>query len=583
MNRAHLLAISFVALIAAAGCGSPAPQPGSDAGSADASTAEDSGSQADAGTQDDGGGVDGGGVDSGVPDAGSSDAGTLPCDIGAPTDALTVATDKGLVRGVDEGQGLTSFRGIPFAEPPVGANRFRPPQPAACWSGVKSANAYGSRCFQKNLTGRFEGSEDCLFLNVWTPELPKSGAAAKPVLVWIHGGVNVIGSANEPLGTGNLYDGENLARDRDVVVVSLNYRLGPLGFLAHPELTAEGEPESSGNYAALDQIAALQWVKKNIAAFGGDPARVMIFGESAGALNTCVLVTSPLAAGLFSSALMQSGECSGRTLSQAETRGQEFSTEAGCTGSNVAACLRGLAPSALFNVATPASDALKGWDLPWSTNVDGWVLKSSPLEAITLGQHNKVPFVVGSNADESELFLPFGSINTCAQYEAMVGQQLPALRTQVLAQYPCSAFTFPRWAAVAVMTDLNFTCAARRIARAMSTSQTQPVYRYFYTHTRAYGPTAGLRAFHAAEIPFIFDTFANQSYVPTSEEAALSTSLQRYWSALARNGNPNDPAELQWLAYELTREQTMVLETPKAIVQGVRDEKCDFWDAHTTQ
>ena len=126
--------------------------------------------------------------------------------------------------------------------------------------------------------------------------------------------------------------------------------------------------------------------------------------------------------------------------------------------------------------------------------------------------------MVGFNADESELFLPFGSINSCAQYEAIVGQQLPALQTQVLAQYPCSAFTFPRWAAVAVMTDLTFSCAARRIARAMSTSQTQPVYRYFYTHTRAYGPTAGLRAFHAAEIPFIFDTFANESYVPTSAE-----------------------------------------------------------------
>ena len=249
------------------------------------------------------------------PAHGGSRPSAIMCSVGSSTDPLVVATDKGLVKGMTAGSGL-AFLGIPFGKPPTGSLRFMPPEPADCWSDVADATHYGNTCAQWN--GIVIGSEDCLNLNVWTPALPSSTSTPLPVIVWMYGGGNLLGGTNFGLsefGLGqNVYDGQARANAQHAVVVSFNYRVGVLGFLAHPALKAANPENTTGNYGLLDALLALQWVQDNAAAFGGDNTHVMLFGQSAGAFNTCALVASPLAHGLFSSALMESGNCAAEQL-----------------------------------------------------------------------------------------------------------------------------------------------------------------------------------------------------------------------------------------------------------------------------
>lgn len=268
-------------------------------------------------------GSDAGPVASASPDAApptGGGEGTPICPVGAAPDASTVPTTRGLVAGEADGSGLV-FRGIRYAVAPTGDKRWKAPEPPACWADVVPAKAFGSACPQ-TLSGVFHGDEDCLFLNVWTPAVPSASTKKRPVLFWIHGGADISGSADSftpTLGKG-VYAGRKLAEAEDVIVVSANYRLGALGWLAPPALGDAAHGGASGNYGLLDQIAALRWVKDNIAAFGGDPSKVMVFGESAGAIDTCALIASPLAAGLFSSALMESGSCEDPTRAYREEK-----------------------------------------------------------------------------------------------------------------------------------------------------------------------------------------------------------------------------------------------------------------------
>lgn len=505
-----------------------------------------------------------------------------PCELGTPSGPLEIVTTRGVVRGEAAGNTLR-FRGIPFAAAPVGNDRFKPPRPHACWSGVRDANAWGNQCLQSKTVGSGTvGDEDCLFLNVWTPSAP--AGATRPVLFWIHGGANVLGSAgSDDAITGGIYDGQALADAANAVVVTTNYRLGALGFLTHPSLAAESSRQSSGNYGLLDILAALHWVQRNVGQFGGDPRKVMVFGESAGAFNTCALLASPLATDLFASALMQSGVCSTPTRARQEQRGITLAAELGCTD-DAAQCLRNK-PAAAFaavqgglSVAAGPVDASAFFDLPQGSTVDGWVLPESPIKAIEAGHHHHVPFVVGSNAHEMDFFLALTPAMTCASYEATLRDTFVERAPQVLAHYPCGALDNGTRVLSDVWTDAFFTCPARRVARAMHANQEQPVFRYWYTHQRALGSMVLLRAYHTAEIPFVFRLLGTAAEPATSSELALSKRMAGYWSNLAKEGAPNGADLTVWPLYEVSSDRVLALDTSIAAQDGVRSTACDFWD-----
>ena len=537
--------------------------------------------------------VDGGGnpTDAAITaDAGEPDSGCVVIPSGDPD---VVATQRGNVRGKVSASSI-AFLGIPYAEPPLGSRRWAAPIAHACWADVRDATDYGSRCAQRAPAGNFIGGEDCLFLNLWTPAVLAPRTGKLPVMFFIHGGANVIGSADEGASAvygnlandaGNLYDGQQLAESRQVVVVSANYRLGALGFLTHPALAAQSPTGTSGNYAYLDLILALKWVRENAEAFGGDPSRVMVFGESAGGMATCMLLVSPLAKGLFSSALMESGSCVAPTAASRESEGQKLAMDVGCAMEpDIVACLRAKSAADLF--ALPAQsvnffnyqkDIGHLWDLDWGPNVDGYLLPDAPITVLRQGKHNHVPFALGTNADEAELFLP-AVINTCADFTADMTLRFGAtLAVDILARYPCLT-TVPRWAEVSVITDLGFKCPARRIARAVAASQAEPVFRYQDTHVYRTSALAALRAFHAAELPFVFGTFAQMIYLPTAGEQTLSTNIQGYWSRLAAQGDPNGDAAFVWPAYSIDHELSLSLDETLAVDEKLTAANCDFWD-----
>jgi para-nitrobenzyl esterase len=537
-----------------------------------------------------GGAVDGSvrSLDAGLPfDGGSSGGGDAgqpepSCTVGAPGDALTVATARGLVKG-QQAMGLTTFQGIPFASAPVGDLRWRPPAEHACWSDTLMATAYGSECVQKNvITGTVEGNEDCLYLNVWTPALDKK----LPVLFFVHGGANVLGSANQPVLNGNQYAGQALALRENAVVVTANYRLGPLGFLAHPAL--EDAAGASGNYGIYDQLAALRWVQRNIANFGGDPKRVLLFGESAGAMNTCVLVATSQAAGLFSSALMESGGCETVTKASAEASGTKFAElKLGCFDKSNATCLRGLSANTIIGATDAFSlspSAVANFDpslglagsLPWVANVDGELLHDTPLATIQAGKHNQVPFAIGSNSEEAGLFLASTNIPTCAQYEMNIQMMFGASSAQVLQHYPCSAYATPKAAEIDAATDLFFTCGTRRAARAAAAHQAPPVFRYYFSHSTS--SILGTGAFHSSEIPYVFDTFAAVGSTPSATETTLSQDMEDYWGNLAAYGTPGAVSGVAWPLYMAKVESTIVFDTPIGTQLQIKADKCDFWD-----
>jgi para-nitrobenzyl esterase len=526
----------------------------------------------------------GGGVDAGPPADPLPPEEACPFPIPPSNDGLTVPTTRGLVKGAPINSAVIGFLGIPFVAPPVDDLRWRAPVSHACWSTPFAATAYGAECMQKNvISGAVEGQEDCLFLNVWTQRLD----GKRPVLFFIHGGANVLGSSNQPVLNGNQYDGQSLAAREDVVVVSTNYRLGPMGFLAHPALDAENAAGSSGNYAILDQIAALQWVRRNIAAFGGDPDQVTIFGESAGAMNTCVLLASPRAAGLFTGALMESGGCETIQQSLAESRGTTFASQKlSCPSTTDSSCLRALSGNAVM-AATDAfkldasvigtidpNDGLAG-SLPWVANVDGDVLVETPLSALRAGRHNHVPFAIGSNSEEAALFLSSAVILTCDQYAANVTQIFGTSAASVLQEYPCASYATPKAAEVDLSTDMFFTCGARRAARAAADAHVAPVFRYYFTHQTS--SILGTGAFHSSELPYVFDTFTAVGSNPSAAELMLSAGMQDAWGAFARDGNPGAVNGTVWPAYD-ANETSIILDTTISTVDGLKDAHCDFWD-----
>ena len=446
-----------------------------------------------------------------------------------------VRTESGLVSGT-AADGVRSFKGIPYAAPPIGNLRWKPPQPVSAWSGVKAADAFGPQCPQLPYPAdspyysppRLEG-EDCLSLNVWT-----AGASGdkRPVMVWMHGGGLTRGTGATPT-----YDGTALAK-KGVVVVTINYRIGPLGYLSHPELTAESPQHASGNYGAMDQIAALKWVQKNIAAFGGDNGRVTIFGESAGSTSVNVLTASPLAAGLFQRAVGESGARFSRiaTLAEAEKLGVTFAKAA---GADSIAALR----------AVPAEKLVATSGFQAQNPVDGWVLREEVRAIYANKKHSSVPLIVGSNANEmTTLANPATVPKTLEEYRTRVTAQYGDLVKEFDALYPVSGEADVRDAWLGSVRDAGMTLQMRTWAR-MATAGGARAYLYWFSHVAPHPDAARLGAYHASEIPYVFANLTRK-WNYTAVDRQLADTMSSYWANFAATGDPNGKGLPKWTPYD---------------------------------
>jgi para-nitrobenzyl esterase len=473
------------------------------------------------------------------------------------TAGAQVRTDAGLIEGtpgsVSHG---AAFRGIPFAAPPVGDRRWRPPQAVAPWPGVRKATAFGPRCMQgrifEDMVFRDEPSEDCLYLNVWTPSTPPSKSL--PVMVWIHGGGFVAGSASEPR-----QDGERLA-EKGVIVVGINYRLGAFGFLAHPELTKESGRGGSGNYGLLDQVAALQWVQRNIAAFGGDPERVTIFGESAGSFAVSALMASSLARGLFQRAIGESGAfftigdgpLAPKSLAASEELGQQF---AATMGADSLAALR----------ARSADDVLRAslGKRPWfGPTIDGYMLHENAYSTFAAGKQSRVPLLAGWNADESRSAVTLAPERPTAkafadQTRARFGDSAEA----ILKAYPAASDAEALESAASLASDMFVGYVTWKWIEMHLATGRSPVFRYSFDRVIPIAPdTKGngrpvtardIGARHAGEIEYVFGALASSPRVPWEPvDHSLSDLMMSYWTNFARSGDPNGGGVPKWRRYD---------------------------------
>ncbi len=540
----------------------------------------------------------GAGGEAGAGNAGAGgEGGGLACGQGLAARPGTVLTESGAATGQAVG-GAYAFLGLPFAAPPVGELRFKAPAPAACWQGERDASAFGPSCLQWE-GDAVVGDEDCLSLNVWTPTA-YAETDRRPVLVFIHGGGHQAGGAAQTVGNGtHIYDGRAFAEASGAVVVTLNYRLGPFGFLAHPALAGEDEHGATGYYGTLDQIAALQWVRRNVARFGGDPAHVLVFGESAGAVSVCRLLVSPLAKGLFSAALLESGGCTASPLAKAEEGGLAVAKAVGCEGADAAACLRGASADALARTTPPEIDLAAVGRLGYGGVIDGWSLPAAPLELIAQGKHNRVPVAIGNNTAETGAAAP--PIETEEQYRAAVAAYVAAaaaagvgggeqaLVDAILAQYPVASYPTPRAAYVALTSDAKFVCSARTAARTLAAAQDEPVYRFVFSHVAENAAPAlkARGATHASELPYVFGNLAiataTGAYAPGPNDLAVSAAFRGYWAAFAQSGDPNGGGATPWPRYDATSDPYLRFAAPLAAEAGHRTAQCDFWDTLAPQ
>ena len=502
----------------------------------------------------------------------------------APISEPVVQIGAGTLRGTNAGSAI-AFRGIPYARPPVGELRWQPPQPPLPWQGRREAAQPGSACTQRTsgLAPFFapmaqaygsifeqppiKSSEDCLYLDVWVPEWPVKRAL--PVMVWLHGGSNTVGS-----GTQSTYDGVSLTR-HGVLLVSFNYRLGVMGFFSHPELTSESPHHSSGNYGLLDQLAALNWVKQNIAQFGGDPDNVTLFGESAGAIDAARLMTSPLAAGLFKRVISESGPAfeSGQTLSQAEAFGSAVSTLApGNAQSTPLQKLRLLPATEVEALVAKAKEQIPT-DITAAT-ADGWVLPISPQQAFLTGSIQKVDLLIGLNGRELSAF----RLSAAAAAKASGGQSSVA-ESGGLKRFSAAARPyFGRWTdpAIAIYfgrillnknagldgaaNDLIGACPVGAIA-SLTQASGQHVFVYRFDRTIPGKGEAELGAFHSLEVPYVFGSLSDREWqwLPTTlDDASLSDLLQTYWTNFAKTSNPNASGLPNWPAWSEEEEFLLV-------------------------
>jgi para-nitrobenzyl esterase len=462
-------------------------------------------------------------------------------------DGPLVDAPAGKLQGIETGK-IEVFKGIPYAQPPLGPLRWRPPNPADRWPGVRQATAFGPVCLQPKSAGVGvyasdlpAMSEDCLTLNVWAPK----DAARAPVMVWIHGGAFWGGAGSDPL-----YDGRRLA-ERGIVVVTLNYRLGPLGWLALPALSAESPKGVSGNYGLLDQIAAISWVKRNIAAFGGDPDRVTIAGQSAGGLSVLYLLASPVARGLFAGAIAESSymvttpelKRTAFGLPAAETAGEKL---AGKLGAHDLATLRAIDGAKVTNAAAAAGFG------PFGV-VDGQILTRQLVDTFDLREQAPVPVLAGFTSGEIRSLtglLPPAPPNGDA-YEAIIHARYGDLANAFLKLYPASEL---KESMLATTRDALYGWTAVRLVTKQA-ALGEPAFLYVFDHGFPAADAGGLHAFHASELPYVFGTLdSTPPHWPkasaTGAEATLSDAMADYWASFVRYARPRAAGEPDWPAYD---------------------------------
>lgn len=458
-----------------------------------------------------------------------------------------VHAPAGALSGTAEGA-LHVFKGIPYAEPPVGLRRWAAPVAKAKWTGVRDASKFGPACFQpegklNNIYANepYPMSEDCLSLNIWAP----ANARRAPVFFWIYGGALWGGTSRDPL-----YDGRKLAA-RGIVVVSINYRLGPLGWLAHPQLSAESPAGLSGNYGLLDQIEALRWVKRNISAFGGDPANVTIAGESAGGLSVMYLLASPPARGLFAKAIAESAYMISTPELKVARYGAPSAEAAGAAlgeklHSPTIAALRAMDPDKLTNEAAAAGFAPFG-------AVDGKILPRQLVDVFDRGEQAHVPILAGFNSGEIRsltILAPPPAANA-DEYVKKIQEKYGDLAGEFLRLYPSSDM---KESILAATRDGLYGWTAERLVRKQAVVGV-PSYLYLFDHGYPAADDAGLHAFHASELPYVFGTFAGGTppmwpKVPdTKREQALSEAMIDYWTSFARTGRPIAAHAAPWPAF----------------------------------
>ena len=476
-----------------------------------------------------------------------------------------VAVSSGRIRGSLASYGGAVFKGIPFAQPPTGQLRWREPMPANTWAGVRDATAFAAPCMQ----GGENNSEDCLYLNIWTPEWPAK--SRKAVMVWFHGGGNFAGAATDPL-----FDGESLAR-HGVVLVTAQYRLGVFGFFAHPALTRESPHHSSGNYGLLDQIAALRWVRDNIARFGGDPGNVTIFGESAGSLDVNVLMASPLSRGLFRRVIGESGPVvAPPPLAEAEKKGEDLALK-----------LTAASPSALQDMRTLSGAQLQkatGQGLSFlgpmlGVVVDGWVFPESPMKVFAAGQEHRIALLLGNNARELQRpFFPMSG--TLAQ---AITEQYGPLADKALALYglnggpepqpdPLFGTAMAQWA-----TDSQFRCGT--VAELVwHAGAGNPGYQFQFARAAPGREAAG--AAHGSEVPYVFGTLGRAANSPKYDaiDQQVSAAMQIYWTNFAKTGDPNGGGLPRWPKFEPAgRSYLEFTDAGPVVREGLRREVCDLY------
>ncbi|MGA7475087.1 MAG: carboxylesterase family protein, partial [Candidatus Sulfotelmatobacter sp.] len=473
--------------------------------------------------------------------------------------AQQAVTESGLISGITE-DGVTVYKGVPFAAPPVGDLRWRPPAHAAPWTGTRKTDAFAPACMQTGVSMPGETppavSEDCLYLNIWTPA--KNVHEHLPVIVWIYGGGYINGSASMPL-----YWGDRLAH-KGVIVVTIAYRLGPLGFLAHPELTRESPHHSSGNYGLMDQIAALEWIQRNIAAFGGDPKNVTVAGQSSGAISVSILMASPLAKGLFERAIGESGGlfeplqlAPKYLLANAEREGEKYAVSLGATSLQQ---LRRLPANQFSGNAGGIVHPV----------IEPYVLPASPYETFASGQQNDVPLLIGSNAEEARALVDVTHV-TAATFDSDLEHSYGALPPPLVAAYPHATDEDARQARLGLERDLRFGWDMWAWARLQAGTGKSPVYYYSFRQKPPFPAGSvyeGWGASHFAELWYVFDHLDQEPWKWTAADRKVAEEISSYWVNFARSGNPNGPGLPPWPAFTTGDSKVLYLGDP-ITVNGV--------------
>ena len=490
--------------------------------------------------------------------------------------ALTepVTVEGGRVSGVNTAlAGVRAYKGIPYAAPPVGPLRWRPPQPVRPWNGIKDCSQFGAACPQPDSPLRdtpANQSEDCLTLNVWTAA--HAADEKRPVMVWIHGGANVMGASSKPL-----YDGAQFASN-GVVLVSINYRLGVFGYLASPLLNADSPRHVSGNYGILDQIAALRWVRRNIGRFGGDPANVTIFGESAGAVNVGILLVSPLSKGLFERAIMESGT---PVAVQDHLTGTD---PASLTGTQLFKALNATTvEEARARSSKELLDAIKVKMGPLSPGtmigpvVDGWVIPDDPMKMLQKGRFHHVPVMLGTNANEGSLFTRTLPAGTPESYDTLIRRLYGAEAPDVLRLFPPGTTkTSTREAEDKLLTVAAFAAPARRVARDIGAVE-PATYLYQFTRVSVLLRLLSMGATHGSEIPYVFNSIP-QRFSRARLDHELGREMQAYWVQFAKTGDPNGAGRPKWPRYTAAGDAHLEFGDTVQVGHHLDQAACDLFD-----